>query len=130
MLPGVDQDALKAYGSSLEEGRADLFALYYLADPKLVELGIFPNMDTYKAEYYKYIMNGLMTQLTRIVPGKDIEEAHMRNRKFISEWCYQHGKKDNARSCVACSPSCWPRYSASRARVTMRPAASWWRPTA
>ena len=95
LLPGVDQDALKAYGSSLEEGRADLFALYYLADPKLVELGIFPNMDTYKAEYYKYIMNGLMTQLTRIVPGKDIEEAHMRNRKFISEWCYQHGKKDN-----------------------------------
>ena len=95
LLPGVDQDALKAYGSSLEEGRADLFALYYLADPKLVELGIFPNMDTYKAEYYKYIMNGLMTQLTRIEPGKDIEEAHMRNRKFISEWCYQHGKKDN-----------------------------------
>ena len=95
LLPGVDPDALKAYGSSLEEGRADLFALYYLADPKLVELGIFPNMDTYKAEYYKYIMNGLMTQLTRIVPGKDIEEAHMRNRKFISEWCYQHGKKDN-----------------------------------
>ncbi len=95
LLPGVDPDALKAYGSSLEEGRADLFALYYLADPKLVELGIFPNMDTYKAEYYKYIMNGLMTQLTRIEPGKDIEEAHMRNRKFISEWCYQHGKKDN-----------------------------------
>ena len=95
LLPGVDPDALKAYGSSLEEGRADLFALYYLADPKLVELGIFPNNDVYKAEYYKYIMNGLMTQLTRIVPGKDIEEAHMRNRKFISEWCYQHGKKDN-----------------------------------
>ena len=95
LLPGVDPDALKAYGSSLEEGRADLFALYYLADPKLVELGIFPNMETYKAEYYKYIMNGLMTQLTRIEPGKDIEEAHMRNRKFISEWCYEHGKKDN-----------------------------------
>ena len=95
LLPGVDPDALKAYGSSLEEGRADLFALYYLADPKLVELGIFPNNEVYKAEYYKYIMNGLMTQLTRIVPGKDIEEAHMRNRKFISEWCYQHGKKDN-----------------------------------
>ena len=95
LLPGVDPDALKAYGSSLEEGRADLFALYYLADPKLVELGIMPNMDAYKAEYYKYIMNGLLTQLTRIEPGKDIEEAHMRNRKFISEWCYQHGKKDN-----------------------------------
>jgi len=95
LLPGVDQDALKAYGSTLEEGRADLFALYYLADPKLIELGIFKDKDTYKAEYYKYIMNGLMTQLTRIEPGKDIEESHMRNRKFISEWCYEHGKKDN-----------------------------------
>lgn len=94
LLPGVDPDALKAYGSTLEEGRADLFALYYLADPKLLELGIFQNPDTYKAEYYKYIMNGLMTQLTRIQPGKNIEESHMRNRKFISEWCYQHGKKD------------------------------------
>lgn len=95
LLPGVDPDALKAYGSTLEEGRADLFALYYLADPKLVELGIFKSPETYKAEYYKYIMNGLMTQLTRIVPGKDIEESHMRNRKFISEWCYQKGKADN-----------------------------------
>ena len=95
LLPGVDQDALKAHGSTLEEARADLFALYYLADPKLIELGIFTDKDTYKAEYYKYIMNGLMTQLTRIEPGKDIEEAHMRNRKLISEWCYQHGKKDN-----------------------------------
>ena len=95
LLPGVDQDALKAYGSTLEEGRADLFALYYLADPKLVELGIFTDPDTYKAEYYKYIMNGLMTQLTRIEPGKDIEESHMRNRKFISEWCYEKGKAEN-----------------------------------
>ncbi len=95
LLPGVDPDALKAYGSTLEEGRADLFALYYLADPKLVELGIFKSPETYKAEYYKYIMNGLMTQLTRIVPGKDIEESHMRNRKFISEWCFQKGKADN-----------------------------------
>ena len=95
LLPGVDPDALKAHGSTLEEARADLFALYYLADPKLVELGIIPNMEAYKAEYYKYIMNGLMTQLTRIEPGKDIEEAHMRNRKLISEWCYQHGKNDN-----------------------------------
>ncbi|MBR5171413.1 MAG: dihydrofolate reductase [Muribaculaceae bacterium] len=93
LLPGVDPDALKAYGSTLEEARADLFALYYLADPKLIELGIFTDPDTYKAEYYKYIMNGLMTQLTRIEPGKDIEEAHMRNRKLISEWCYQKGKK-------------------------------------
>ena len=95
MLPGVDVSSLKNYRSTLEEGRADLFALYHMADPKLLELGIFKDPDTYKAEYYKYIMNGLMTQLTRIVPGKDIEEAHMRNRKFISEWCYQHGKADN-----------------------------------
>ncbi len=95
LLPGVDQDALKAHGATLEEARADLFALYYLADPKLIELGIFKDKDTYKAEYYKYIMNGLMTQLTRIEPGKDIEEAHMRNRKLISEWCYQKGLKDN-----------------------------------
>ena len=95
LLPGVDQDALKAHGSTLEEARADLFALYYLADPKLIELGIFKDKDTYKAEYYKYIMNGLMTQLTRIEPGKDIEEAHMRNLKLISEWCYQKGLKDN-----------------------------------
>ena len=95
LLPGVDPDALKAHGSTLEEARADLFALYYLADPKLLELGIFTDKDTYKAEYYKYIMNGLMTQLTRIEPGKDIEEAHMRNRKLISEWCYQKGLKDN-----------------------------------
>ena len=94
LLPGVDPDALKAYGATLEEGRADLFALYYLADPKLVELGILPNMDAYKAEYYKYIMNGLMTQLYRIEPGKNIEESHMRNRKFISEWCLQKGKKN------------------------------------
>lgn len=95
LLPGVDQDALKAYGSCLEEGRADLFALYYLGDQKLVDLGIFDSPEAYKAEYYKYIMNGLMTQLTRIQPGKDIEESHMRNRKFISEWCYQQGKADN-----------------------------------
>ena len=95
LLPGVDQDALKAYGSCLEEGRADLFALYYLGDQKLVDLGIFDSPEAYKAEYYKYIMNGLMTQLTRIQPGKDIEESHMRNRKFISEWCYQQGRADN-----------------------------------
>ncbi len=94
LLPGVDPDGLKAYSAALEEGRADLFALYYLADPKLVELGIFPDNDTYKAEYYKYIMNGMMTQLSRIEPGKNIEESHMRNRKFISEWCYKMGKKD------------------------------------
>ena len=95
LLPGVDPDALKEHGSTLEETRADLFALYYLADPKLVELGIFSSPETYKAEYYKYVMNGLMTQLTRIEPGKDIEEAHMRNRHIITQWAYEKGKKDN-----------------------------------
>lgn len=95
MLPGVDPDALKAHGSTLEEARADLFALYYLADPKLVELGLLDNKDAYKAEYYKYLLNGLMTQLMRIEPGKDVEEAHMRNRKLISEWVFEKGKPDN-----------------------------------
>ena len=95
LLPGVDQDALKAHGSTLEEARADLFALYYLADPKLLELGLLDNPDAYKAEYYKYMLNGLMTQLMRIEPGKDVEEAHMRNRKLIAEWAYEHGKADN-----------------------------------
>lgn len=95
ILPGVDPDALKAHGSTLEEARADLFALYYLADPKLIELGLLDNPDAYKAEYYKYILNGLMTQLMRIEPGKDVEEAHMRNRKLISEWAYEHGKDAN-----------------------------------
>lgn len=95
LLPGVDPDALKAHGSTIEEARADLFALYYLADAKLIEIGLLDNPDAYKAEYYKYILNGLMTQLMRIEPGKDIEEAHMRNRKLIAEWCYEHGKADN-----------------------------------
>lgn len=95
LLPGVDPDALKAHGSTLEEARADLFALYYLADPKLIELGLLDNRDAYKAEYYKYILNGLMTQLMRIEPGKDVEEAHMRNRKLIAEWAYENGKADN-----------------------------------
>lgn len=95
LLPGVDPDALKAHGSTLEETRADLFALYYLADPHLLELGLLDNPDAYKAEYYKYMLNGLMTQLMRIEPGKDVEEAHMRNRKLIAEWALEHGKKDN-----------------------------------
>ena len=95
LLPGVDPNALGEHGSTLEETRADLFALYYMADNKLIELGIFEHPDTYKAEYYKYIMNGLMTQNTRIELGKDIEESHMRNRKLISEWAYQHGKDEN-----------------------------------
>ncbi len=94
MLPGVDPDALKAHGSTLEEARADLFALYYLADPKLLELGLLDNPDAYKASYYKYLLNGLMTQLMRIEPGKDVEEAHMRNRKLISEWVLEKGKDD------------------------------------
>lgn len=95
LLPGVDPDALKAHGSTLEEARADLFALYYLADPKLIELGLLDSPDAYKAQYYKYILNGLMTQLMRIEPGKDVEEAHMRNRKLISEWCLVNGKDAN-----------------------------------
>ena len=95
LLDGVDPDALKEHGSTLEEARADLFALYYLADPKLLELGLLDNPDAYKSEYYKYMLNGLMTQLMRIEPGKDIEEAHMRNRQLIAAWAYEHGKKDN-----------------------------------
>ena len=95
LLPGVDPDALKAYGSTLEETRADLFALYYMADQKLIDLGLLDNPDAYKACYYKYILNGNMTQLMRIEPGKDIEESHMRNRKLIAEWAYEHGKSEN-----------------------------------
>ena len=94
LLPGVHDDALKEHGSTLEETRADLFALYYLADPKLLELGLLDNKDAYKAEYYKYILNGMMTQLMRIEFGKDIEESHMRNRQLISSWAYEHGKAD------------------------------------
>lgn len=93
LLPGVDGDALKENGSALEEARADLFALYYLADPKLLELGILDNPEAYKAEYYKYMLNGLMTQLNRIELGNDIEEAHMRNRQLIARWALEHGKK-------------------------------------
>ncbi len=93
LLPGVDQDALKENGAALEEARADLFALSYLADPKLLELGILDNPDAYKAEYYKYMLNGLMTQLNRIEPGKDIEEAHMRNRQLIAAYVLEKGKK-------------------------------------
>ncbi len=94
LLPGVDQDALKENGSALEEARADLFALYYLADPKMVELGVIDNPEAYKAEYYKYMLNGLMTQLNRIEPGKDIEEAHMRNRQLIARYILENGAKD------------------------------------
>ena len=94
MLPGADADSLKAYGSTIEEARADLFGLYYVADAKLLELGLLPDADAYKAQYYTYMMNGLMTQLVRIEPGKDIEEAHMRNRQLIARWAYEQGKAD------------------------------------
>ena len=94
LLPGVDPDALKAYGSTIEEARADLFGLYYVADPKLVELGLTPNADAYKAEYYTYLMNGLMTQLVRIEPGNNVEEAHMRNRQLIARWVFEKGAAD------------------------------------
>ena len=94
LLPGTDPDALKAYSSTIEEARADLFGLYYLADPKMVELGLVPDQEAYKAEYYKYMMNGLMTQLVRFAKGKDVEEAHMRNRQLIARWTYEHGQRD------------------------------------
>ena len=91
LLPGVDPDALKAYGNTIEEARADLFGLYYIADRKLVELGLTPDEEAYKSQYYTYMMNGLMTQLIRITPGRQIEEAHMRNRALIAHWCYEQG---------------------------------------
>ena len=93
LLPGVDGDALKENGSALEEARADLFALYYLADPKLLELGILDNPNAYQSEYYKYMLNGLMTQLNRIELGNDVEEAHMRNRQLIAKWVLENGRK-------------------------------------
>ena len=91
LLPGVDPDALKAYGNTIEEARADLFGLYYIADAKLVELGLVPDNEAYKSQYYTYMMNGLLTQLIRITPGHQIEEAHMRNRSLIAHWCYENG---------------------------------------
>ncbi|WP_071145917.1 dipeptidyl-peptidase 3 family protein [Bacteroides ihuae] len=94
LLPGVDPDALKAYGSTIEEARADLFGLYYIADHKLQELGLTPNDDAYKAEYYTYLMNGLMTQLVRIEKGNSVEESHMRNRQLIARWVFQQGMPD------------------------------------
>ena len=93
VMPGKE-DALKAYGSTIEEARADLFGLYYLGDNKLVELGLVPNNDAYLAAYYNYMMNGLMTQLVRIELGNTVEEAHMRNRQLIAQWAYQKGKAD------------------------------------
>jgi dipeptidyl-peptidase-3 len=90
LLPGVSPEALKAYGNTIEEARADLFALYYIADPKLLSLGLVPDMEAYKASYYTYIMNGLLTQAVRIKEGADYEEAHMRNRALIAGWALRH----------------------------------------
>jgi dipeptidyl-peptidase-3 len=95
LAPGVDSEALKAYSSTIEEARADLFGLYYVADGKMVELGLTPNAEAYKSQYYTYMLNGLMTQLVRIKPGFTIEEAHMRNRQLIARWAYEHGKENN-----------------------------------
>ena len=100
LLPGVDPDALKAYGAAIEEARADLFGLYYLADTKLVELGLTPDAEAYKAQYYGYMMNGLLTQTVRIEPGRDIEEAHMRNRALIARWTYEHGREEEVAELV------------------------------
>ena len=100
LLEGVDGDSLKAYGSTIEEARADLFALYYLADPKLVELGLVPDAEAYKASYIAQMQNGLLTQLVRINLGNNIEEAHMRNRALIARWALEHGKKDNVMELV------------------------------
>ncbi|MBO7255078.1 MAG: dihydrofolate reductase [Paludibacteraceae bacterium] len=96
LLPGVDPDALKAYGATIEETRADLFGLYFMADPIMVKLGLLPDEEAYKAQYYKYFMNGLMTQQVRIELGKNIEESHMRNRQLIARWVFEKAKSDNA----------------------------------
>jgi dipeptidyl-peptidase-3 len=95
LLPDTDPDALGVYGSTIEEARADLFGLYYMPDAKIIELGLLDNPDAYKAEYYKYMMNGLMTQLSRIELGKEIEESHMRNRSLIAHWVFEYGRWDN-----------------------------------
>ncbi|WP_455671563.1 dipeptidyl-peptidase 3 family protein [Phocaeicola sp.] len=100
LLPGVDQDALKAYGSTIEEARADLFGLYYLPDTKMVELGLTPDENAFKAEYYTYMMNGLMTQLVRIELGNSVEEAHMRNRQLIAKWVFEKGAADRVTELV------------------------------
>ena len=95
LLPGTQPGALKEFSSTLEEARADLFGLYYLADPKMVELGVISDLEAYKAEYAGYIRNGLMTQLARVELGKDVTESHMQNRKLIAEWCFEHGQANN-----------------------------------
>ena len=100
LLPGVDPDALKAYGSTIEEARADLFGLYYLPDAKMRELGLTPHDDAYKAEYYSYMMNGLMTQLVRIELGNNVEEAHMRNRQLVAKWAFEKGAAEKVTELV------------------------------
>ena len=100
LLPGVDPDELKAYGSTIEEARADLFGLYYLPDAKMKELGLTPDADAFKAEYYSFMMNGLMTQLVRIEPGNQIEEAHMRNRQLIAKWAFEQGASEKVTELV------------------------------
>ena len=95
LAPGTKGNELRTYTSTLEEARADLFALYYLGDPKLIEIGLISTLDVAWAQYSKYIMNGMQTQLSRIEPGKNVEESHMRNRKLIAEWCYEKGKAEN-----------------------------------
>ena len=94
LLPGTDPDALKNYGNTIEEARADLFGLYYIADDKLIELGLLDDKEAYKAQYYGYMMNGLLTQQVRIKPGKQIEESHMQNRALIAQWAMELGKAD------------------------------------
>jgi len=96
LLPGVDPDGLKSYGSTIEEARADLFGLYYLGDAKMVQLKLVPDKEAYKAEYYKYLMNGLLTQITRINPGDNIEESHMRNRALIARWVFEKATPSKA----------------------------------
>lgn len=95
LLEGVQQDALRSYYSTIEEARADLFALYYIMDEKLVELGVLPSTETGKAEYNSYIRNGLMVQLTRLKEGDNLEESHMRNRQLIAAWAFEQGKEQN-----------------------------------
>jgi dipeptidyl-peptidase-3 len=100
LLPGVNPEALKNYGSALEEARADLFALYYLMDEKMIDLALIPSLDVAKTEYNGYIRNGLMTQLVRIELGKNVEQAHMRNRQLIAKWCFEKGHKENVIECI------------------------------
>ena len=109
LLPGVDPDALKAYGNTIEEARADLFGLYYVADEKMLELGLLPDKEAYKAGYYSYIMNGLLTQLARIKRGNEIEEAHMRDRALIARWCYENGREGNVIELVRTSGKTYVR---------------------